>query len=199
MPDHSVPLINGIPAIGLGTYPLSGGHCTATVEMAIGLGYRHIDTAQMYGNEREVGAALARCGVARTALFVTTKVDPGNLGRNRFSESVKRSVDALGGPPDLLLIHWPPPDAEMDAALDLLKAEHAAGRARRIGVSNFNRPPHMVAVQLRIFTPVGTAMNIVVSENTVTEIGPMPETNMWWAHTPKPMKPMATPEKTMNV
>src|SRR3954463_7372557 len=66
------------------------------------------------------------------------------------------------------------------------------------GVSNFNLPPHMVAVQLRIFTPVGTAMNIVVRENTVTDIGPIPETNMWWAHTPQPMKPMATPENTMN-
>ena len=56
----------------------------------------------------------------------------------------------------------------------------------------------MVAIQLRIFTPVGTAMNIVVSEKAVTEIGPMPETNMWWAHTPQPMKPMAMPENTMN-
>ena len=56
----------------------------------------------------------------------------------------------------------------------------------------------MVAIQLRIFTPVGTAMNIVDTEKAATEIGPMPETNMWWAHTPQPMKPMAMPEKTMN-
>ena len=59
-------------------------------------------------------------------------------------------------------------------------------------------PPHIVASQLRIFTPVGTAMNIVDSENAATEIGPMPEANMWWAHTPQPMKPMAMPENTMN-
>ncbi len=68
--------------------------------------------------------------------------------------------------------------------------------ANSIAVENTNRPPHMVAIQLMIFTPVGTAMNIVVSENTVTEMGPRPEANMWWAHTPQPMKPMAAPEKT---
>ena len=60
------------------------------------------------------------------------------------------------------------------------------------------RPPHMVAIQFRIFTPVGTAMNIVESVNAPTEIGPMPDTNMWCAQTPQPMKPMAIPEKTMN-
>ncbi len=138
MPHVSVPLFNGIPALGLGTYPLSGGHCVETITMAIGLGYRHIDTAQMYGNEREVGQAIASCGLPRGQLFVTTKVDPGNCSKARFSESVKRSVEALGGPPDLLLIHWPPPDAEIDTALDLLKAEQEAGRTRRIGVSNFS-------------------------------------------------------------
>ena len=59
-------------------------------------------------------------------------------------------------------------------------------------------PPHIVAIQFRIFTPVGTAMNMVESVKAPTEIGPMPETNMWCAHTPQPKKPMAMPEKTMN-
>ena len=137
MPVPLVPLINGIPALGLGTYPLTGDQCTETIMMAIGLGYRHVDTAQMYGNEREVGQGIARCGVAREQLFITTKVEPSNLGKARFAESVRRSVDDLGGPPDLLLIHWPPPDAEIDGALDRLKEAQAAGHARRIGVSNF--------------------------------------------------------------
>ena len=137
MSDIQIPLFNGIPALGLGTYPLSGQQCTDTVKMAVELGYRHIDTAQMYGNERQVGTGLKTCGVPRKNLFVTTKVDPSNNPRARFSDSVKRSIDDLGGSPDLLLIHWPPPDAEIDATLDLLKAEQAAGRARRIGVSNF--------------------------------------------------------------
>ncbi len=67
-----------------------------------------------------------------------------------------------------------------------------------IGVVNLSLPPHMVAVQFRIFTPVGTAMNIVDTAKAATESGPRPEANMWWAHTPQPMKPMAAPEKTMN-
>ena len=67
-----------------------------------------------------------------------------------------------------------------------------------IGVLNFSRPPYIVASQLRIFTPVGTAMNIVDSEKAVTESGPMPDANMWWAHTPQPMKPMAMPDTTMK-
>src|SRR5258706_15966970 len=70
--------------------------------------------------------------------------------------------------------------------------------AQCIAVVNCNLPRHIVANQLMIFTPVGTAMNIVVAEKTATEIGPMPEANMWWAQTPQPMKPMATPENTTN-
>ena len=70
--------------------------------------------------------------------------------------------------------------------------------AKSIAVVNHSFPPHIVPIQLMIFTPVGTAMNIVVTENTATEMGPRPEANMWWAHTPQPMKPMATPENTTN-
>ena len=70
--------------------------------------------------------------------------------------------------------------------------------ANSIAVVNLILPPHMAASQFRSFTPVGTAMNIVETEKAATEIGPIPDTNMWWAHTPQPMKPMAMPEKTMN-
>ena len=70
--------------------------------------------------------------------------------------------------------------------------------ANFMAVVHHSRPPYMVAIQLRIFTPVGTAMNIVDTEKAATETGPMPEANMWWAHTPHPMKPMAMPETTMN-
>src|SRR3990170_2039624 len=68
--------------------------------------------------------------------------------------------------------------------------------ANFMAVVNWSLPPHRVANQLKIFTPVGTAMNIVETLNAATESGPMPEANMWWAHTPQPMKPMAIPEKT---
>lgn len=134
----SVPSIHGIPALGLGTYPLTGAECVSTVRMAVELGYRHIDTAQMYANEHDVGRAIRDCGVPRQDLFIVTKVDPGNLAKNRFADSVRKSMDDLGGPADVLLIHWPPADSEVDACLDRLKAELERGMARRIGVSNFS-------------------------------------------------------------
>jgi 2,5-diketo-D-gluconate reductase B len=138
MTTLSMPLANGIPLLGLGTYPLTGDDCTRTIRMAIDLGIRHIDTAQMYGNEKDVGRALRESGLARDALFVVTKVDPGNVGAERFASTVARSVEDLGGPPDLLLIHWPPPEAEFTPVLDRLAAEHQKGHARAIGVSNFS-------------------------------------------------------------
>lgn len=132
-----IPNINGIPAFGLGTWPLRGGELASTIAMSLGLGVRHIDTAQMYGNERDVGKAIAASGIPRAEIFVTTKVDPGNLSAARFASSAARSIDDLGGPADLLLIHWPPPDSEIDGAVDRLVAEKEKGRARAIGVSNF--------------------------------------------------------------
>lgn len=128
---------NVIPRLGLGTYPLMGKEAEEVVGMAIDLGYRHIDTAQMYGNEAAVGKALTRSGVPRDKVFVVTKVDPGNLSAARFAPSVARSVADLGGPVDLLLIHWPPPDDEIDATVDRLVAALERGEARHIGVSNF--------------------------------------------------------------
>ena len=99
---------NGIPAIGFGTYPLSGAEAERCVAAALEVGIRHIDTAQMYGNEKQVGRGIAASGVKRDDIFLVTKVDPSNLGEGRFADSVKRSVDDLGTVPDLLLIHWPP-------------------------------------------------------------------------------------------
>jgi 2,5-diketo-D-gluconate reductase B len=139
----SIPTANGIPLLGAGTYPLSGDECSRVVRMALDLGLRHIDTAQMYGNEKEVGRALGESGVPRSELFVVTKVDPGNVSESRFASTVARSVDELGSPPDLLLIHWPPAEAEFIAALDRLMAEHQKGHAKAIGVSNFS--PAMMA------------------------------------------------------
>lgn len=128
---------SAIPLLGLGTYPLMGAEAEEVIAMAIGLGYRHIDTAQMYGNEAAAGKALRRSAVPREELFVVTKVDPGNLPAQRFAPSVRRSVDDLGGPVDLLLIHWPPADNEIDAVAERLVAALEAGQARHIGVSNF--------------------------------------------------------------
>jgi diketogulonate reductase-like aldo/keto reductase len=134
----SIPTANGIPLLGSGTYPLMGEECTRVVRMALDLGIRHIDTAQMYGNEKDVGRALRESGLKRSELFVVTKVDPGNVGASRFASTVARSVEELGSAPDLLLIHWPPAEQEFIAVLDRLLAEHQKGNTRAIGVSNFS-------------------------------------------------------------
>ncbi|MFN4141730.1 aldo/keto reductase [Aestuariivirga sp.] len=143
-----MPRVNGIPLLGAGTYPLMGEDARRAVLMAVELGIRHIDTAQMYGNEKEVGRALAESGLPRSSFHVVTKVDPGNVGASRFAASVARSVEDLGGPADLLLIHWPPEEQEFDAALDRLMAEKQKGHARAIGVSNFS-PAMMRRAQAR--------------------------------------------------
>jgi diketogulonate reductase-like aldo/keto reductase len=144
----SMPVPGGIPLLGFGTYPLMGEDAIRAARMAIDLGIRHIDTAQMYGNEREIGRAVALSGLPRGDFFLVTKIDPGNLGAGRFADSVARSVEDLGGPADLLLIHWPPAEDDFDAALDRLMAERAKGNARAIGVSNFS-PAMMRRAQLR--------------------------------------------------
>ncbi|MES2264455.1 MAG: 2,5-didehydrogluconate reductase DkgB [Pseudomonadota bacterium] len=131
---------NTIPAIGLGTFRLQGQVVIDAVREGIAAGYRHIDTAQIYGNEAEVGQALADSGVPRDDLFVTTKVWTANLGRDQLIPSLKESLAKLRLERlDLALIHWPSPDdaipvAEYMAALAEAKAQ---GLTRLIGVSNF--------------------------------------------------------------
>lgn len=132
--DH----FNGIPAIGLGTYPLAGPEAERCVAAALEVGIRHIDTAQMYGNEKQVGRGMAASGVTRDELFLVTKVDPSNLGAARFADSVRRSVDDLGSVPDLLLIHWPPSDGEIDGPVERLLRAGEQGFAKNLGVSNFS-------------------------------------------------------------
>ena len=129
---------NGIPAIGFGTYPLSGAEAEGCVATALEVGIRHIDTAQMYGNEKSVGRGIAASGVPRGDIFLVTKVDPSNLGEGRFADSVQRSVDDLGSVPDLLLVHWPPPDGDIDGPVERLLRAGARGMAKHLGISNFN-------------------------------------------------------------
>jgi diketogulonate reductase-like aldo/keto reductase len=129
--------VNGIPILGFGTYPLSRDEADRAIATALELGFRHVDTAQMYGNEAEVGRALARSGIARNELYIVTKVDPGNIGVDRFLASVERSIAHLNGPVDLLLIHWPPADTHLDKAVDLLTEAKERGFTSAIGVSNF--------------------------------------------------------------
>jgi diketogulonate reductase-like aldo/keto reductase len=127
-----------IPAVGLGTWQLRGRPCARLVEQALRLGYRHIDTAEMYENEREVGEGLHASGVPRDEVFVVTKVSPSHFAPRELERAAKDSLARLRLPEvDLLLLHWPStriPLAETIPALCKLKQ---AGVTRHIGVSNF--------------------------------------------------------------
>ena len=129
-----------IPEIGLGTFRLQGQVVIDSVTTGLDVGYRHIDTAQIYGNEAEVGQAIAASAVPRDALFVTTKIWIDNLQRDKLIPSLKDSLRKLRLEQlDLTLIHWPSPQdaipvAEYMAALLEAKAQ---GLTRTIGVSNF--------------------------------------------------------------
>lgn len=128
----------GIPAIGLGTWTLTGGTATRLVASAIESGYRHVDTAARYENEEAVGAGLRASGVPRADIFLTTKVWPTDIAAGDLQRSVEASLARLGlDHVDLALIHWPSrtvPLAESIAALNEVKDR---GLARHIGVSNF--------------------------------------------------------------
>jgi 2,5-diketo-D-gluconate reductase B len=132
-----------MPRIGLGTWPMKGAECQAAVESAIALGYRHVDTAEMYGNEDAVGAGIAGSGLPRGEIFLTTKIwwdkPDGDAIRRAFDASLARLATPYV---DLLLIHWPSPELDLADALKGLSAIRAEGRAKSIGVSNF--PPKLL-------------------------------------------------------
>ena len=127
-----------MPKLGLGTWRMKGAECTDAVQRAIGLGYRHIDTAEMYGNEEAVGEAVANAGVPRADLHVTTKVWYENLGADAMQRSIDGSLAKLRMDyVDLYLIHWPQPGMDLAAVLANLMRVKEQGKARAIGVSNF--------------------------------------------------------------
>jgi 2,5-diketo-D-gluconate reductase B len=127
-----------IPAIGLGTWDLRERTCVRMVEHALRLGYRHIDTAEMYGNEREVGEGLRASGVPRDQVFVTTKVWPDHLAPREFERATKESLAKLKlSEVDLLLIHWPNPRVPLADSIGALCRMKREGFAKHIGVSNF--------------------------------------------------------------
>jgi diketogulonate reductase-like aldo/keto reductase len=128
-----------IPAIGLGTWELRGRACARIVEQALRLGYRHIDTAQMYDNEREVGEGLRGSGVPRAEVFVTTKIWPTHFAPNELVRSLKESLVKLRmSDADLVLLHWPSPRVPLSETLDGLSNARHAGLAKNIGISNFD-------------------------------------------------------------
>ena len=127
-----------MPKLGLGTWKLSGAACTDAIERALGLGYRHIDTAEMYANEAEIGAALSQTPVARSDIFLTSKVWHEHLAPDALTAALEASLRRLRTDYlDLYLIHWPSPGMDLAAALAAMQRARDAGKIRHIGVSNF--------------------------------------------------------------
>src|SRR5437764_7149162 len=127
-----------IPAVGLGTWDLRGRNCARIVEQALRLGYRHIDTAEMYDNEREVGEGLRASGIKRAEVFIATKVWPSHFAPRELERSAKDSLVRLRlSEVDLLLLHWPNPQIPLAETLGALCKVKRMGLARHIGVSNF--------------------------------------------------------------
>ena len=169
IPTLMLPTGSPIPVLGFGTYKVAPEDTYDAVSRALEVGYRHIDTAQMYGNEAEVGAALEASGIARGDLFVTTKVDNSNHEPERAAASIQRSLEDLRTDyVDLLLVHWPLPTLYGgDVALPWPALEDAftGGGARAIGLSNYEREhveavrdvatvaPHVLQVEAHPFLP----------------------------------------------
>jgi len=191
-----------IPLIGLGTWALRGRVCARMVEQAIRLGYRHIDTAEMYDNEREAGEGLRAAGVKRDEVFVTTKVWPSHFAPRELERAAKDSLTRLRlSEVDLLLLHWPNPRIPLSETLGALCKVKQAGVARHIGVSNFTVAlieeavaPHRdfdVAIKVRL--AVAATREPVVArnpailygvgnilENAVDFARTTVEVNAWW-------------------
>jgi diketogulonate reductase-like aldo/keto reductase len=126
-----------MPILGLGTWQLRGSSVISSVLRALEVGYRHIDTATAYGNEEQVGQAVAKSGVRREEIFLTTKLPPRRAGQER--ETLEASLNALGfGYVDLWLIHWPPSGGARPDVWERLLELQAEGLTRDVGVSNYS-------------------------------------------------------------
>ncbi|MEQ8839443.1 MAG: aldo/keto reductase [Acidimicrobiales bacterium] len=140
---RAVPVVDtvgglSVPRLGIGTWQLAGDEATASVEDALEIGYRHIDTAQMYDNEEAVGRGIASASLPREELFVTTKIANDHHEPDDLVASTERSLDRLGlDHVDLLLLHWPTAWDRIGATMASLAQVQAAGMTRGIGVSNF--------------------------------------------------------------
>jgi len=141
-PNSTTPAVEAhgarIPLLGLGTWELRGRACTRVVEQALRLGYRHVDTAEMYDNEREVGEGLRASGIKRDEVFVTTKIWPSHFAPRELERAARDCLVRLRlSEVELLLLHWPNPQIPLAETLGALAKVKRDGLARHIGVSNF--------------------------------------------------------------
>jgi len=127
-----------VPALGFGTFRMKGAECTQAVVNALKVGYRHLDTAEIYENEKAVGDGIQAGGIARTDLFITTKAWMDDMSPDRLRKSLDQSLRDLGiDYVDLWLIHWPNPKFAVEETLAEMMKEVKQGRVRHLGVSNF--------------------------------------------------------------
>ncbi|MEM1313924.1 MAG: aldo/keto reductase [Pseudomonadota bacterium] len=130
----------GIPALGLGTWPMSNAEAERLVPLALEVGYRHVDTARMYGNEAGVGRGLAASPVPRGEVFLTTKIWPDDHAPERLRAAAEDSLKTLGVEAvDLLLLHWPSREIPFEETIPALVKIAEDGLAAHVGVSNFTR------------------------------------------------------------
>src|SRR5262245_42806986 len=163
-----------IPLIGLGTWELRGRTCARMVEQALRLGYRHVDTAELYDNEREVGEGLRASGVERDEVFITTKVWPSHFASGELERAAKESLRRLQlEDVDLLLLHWPNPRIPLRETLGALCKVKRMGLARHIGVSNFTVALIEEAVKLAEEPLVCNQIEVhpFIDQSKVIEIG----------------------------
>lgn len=137
-----------MPVIGLGTWDITGSACVSSVISALNLGYRHIDTAQIYGNEKEIGKAVRQSGIKREEIFITTKVATINLTPAGINRTVPESLERLDTPyADLLLIHWPTGSMVLGDCLETMFELKEKGLVKHVGVSNFDPALFLKAIE----------------------------------------------------
>ena len=155
-----------MPALGLGTWDLRGSECVSAVKEALHLGYRHIDTAEMYANETEIGRALKGSGVPRGELFITTKVWTNHHRAADFKKAAEASLGRLGlSTVDLLLIHWPNPSVPLAETIGALCQLVREGKTLSIGVSNFSPALLKEAITLATVPVVCDQVSYCLTEN----------------------------------
>ncbi|MCR0985391.1 aldo/keto reductase [Roseomonas populi] len=153
MSDRITTPLLSIPRLGLGTYRLTGPAGQAAVESALAMGYRALDTAEMYGNEAEVGAGLHASGLPRKDIFVTSKVWWDHLSPGEIRQACETSLRKLGTDYlDLYLVHWPAADMDLHRVMHDMTRLREEGLTRAIGVANF--PPHLLKRAIETGAPI---------------------------------------------
>lgn len=160
-----------IPALGYGTWKLSSTEAYFGVQRALEVGYRHIDTAQLYGNEAEVGQAIRDSEVPREQVWVTTKVWRDHLDRAGILRTTDESLERLDiGAVDLLLLHWPNEVFPMEDAIRALREVQESGKARYIGVSNYPSAMLAAAAEIAPLTTNQVEYHCLLGQQPVLEV-----------------------------